>query len=76
MQTNTEEKNIGKKDKGYTDEFRRSVVAHWLERGKLRFFVGLTNREIAELLASPREPWHGGFPQPGPSQGSRRYSCA
>ena len=34
MQTRTEEKNIGKKDKAYTDEFRRSVVAHWLESGK------------------------------------------
>lgn len=34
MQTSTEEKTVVKTGKGYTDEFRRSVVAHWLESGK------------------------------------------
>jgi transposase-like protein len=34
MQTSTEEKSIAKRGKAYTDEFRRSVVAHWLESGK------------------------------------------
>ena len=34
MQTNTEEKKVGKGDKPYTDEFKRSVVAHWVESGQ------------------------------------------
>lgn len=34
MQTNTEEKKPGSGEKPYTDEFRRSVVTHWLESGK------------------------------------------
>jgi transposase-like protein len=33
MQTDTEERNPGK-EKPYTEEFKRSVVTHWLESGK------------------------------------------
>ena len=34
MQTNIEEKKLASGGKPYTDEFRRSVVTHWLESGK------------------------------------------
>ena len=33
MQTNSEEKQ-GAAEKPYTDEFKRSVVTHWIESGK------------------------------------------
>ncbi len=34
MQTNKESGEIGSARKPYTDEFKRSVVEHWLESGK------------------------------------------
>ena len=34
MQTNTEEKRPGKEQKPYSEEFKRSVVTHWVESGK------------------------------------------
>lgn len=34
MQANTAEKKLGSGEKPYTEEFRRSVVTHWLESGK------------------------------------------
>jgi transposase len=40
MQTDSEEKGLAK-SKPYTEEFKRSVVTHWLESGK-------SAREVAE----------------------------
>jgi transposase len=34
MQTSTEEKKTGNGQKPYTEEFKRSVVTHWVESGK------------------------------------------
>ena len=34
METNMEERKLGNGGKHYTEEFKRSVVAHWVESGK------------------------------------------
>jgi transposase-like protein len=41
MKTNIEAKALGNGSKGYTEEFKRSVVTHWLESGR-------SARKIAE----------------------------
>lgn len=49
MQANTAEKKVRSGEKPYTEEFRRSVVTHWLESGK-------SAREVAEEFGI--HPWN------------------